>query len=102
MDCTHSSGLDPIQGIAKGYQGLYPAPMATPNRGDLLTVTQAAQRLGVSKNTVRAWADAGKLRHARHPINRYRLFDPAVLDELLAQIRSQVDAPLTRKPKRTR
>ena len=51
----------------------------TPRPGDAtLTVTKAAQVLGVHANTVRAWSDAGRLRYYR--INergdrRYRLAD---------------------------
>ena len=51
----------------------------TPRPGDAtLTVTKAAQVLGVHPNTVRAWSEAGRLRYYR--INergdrRYRLGD---------------------------
>ena len=53
---------------------------------EYLLVTQAAELLGVSANTVRAWAATGKLQEYRHPINNYRLFKKTEVDELLTQI----------------
>lgn len=58
------------------------------NLRDYLTTSQAAERLGVSSGTVRNWEAAGKLRAHRHPINGYRLFDPADIEELLSRVRS--------------
>lgn len=45
----------------------------------LLRTKQAADRLGVSAQTVRKWASAGMLPHTRSAANQ-RLFDPDVLD----------------------
>ncbi len=65
----------------------------TPRPGDAtLTVTRAAQVLGVHANTVRAWSEAGRLRYYR--INergdrRYRLGD---LQRFLAAAESTVSA----------
>jgi excisionase family DNA binding protein len=42
--------------------------------GELLTISQAAQLLGVSVPTLRRWDAAGTLRPHRHPINGYRLY----------------------------
>ena len=50
---------------------------------DYLTVKQAAEFLGVSPDTLRNWDEAGKLRAIRHPVNRYRLYDPTTLKALL-------------------
>ena len=41
---------------------------------DYLKVAEAARILGVSQNTVRAWAEAGKIPLRRNPANGYRLF----------------------------
>lgn len=51
----------------------------------VLGSTEAAARLGVTDETVRRWADAGKLRHVRLPSGqrRYRQED---LDLLLTVI----------------
>ena len=41
---------------------------------DYLRISQAAEYLGVSPNTLRNWENAGKLVAHRHPVNKYRLF----------------------------
>ncbi len=53
---------------------------------EYLLVKQAAELLGVSANTVRAWASTGKLQEYRHPVNNYRLFKKSEIEELLDQI----------------
>lgn len=42
--------------------------------GDLLTIREAADLLGVSLPTLRRWDEAGKFKARRHPINGYRLY----------------------------
>jgi excisionase family DNA binding protein len=49
------------------------------NQNALLTVTQAAKRLGVSPNTVRAWADGGVIPVLRLP-SGHRRFEASALD----------------------
>jgi MerR family transcriptional regulator, copper efflux regulator len=51
--------------------------------GDYLTIRQAAERLGVSVETLRNWDRAGKLKAFRHPLNRYRLYRREDLEALL-------------------
>ncbi|MGH7779149.1 MAG: MerR family DNA-binding transcriptional regulator [Candidatus Binataceae bacterium] len=53
---------------------------------DFLTITDAASYLGVSASTLRNWDRAGKLKARRHPINRYRLYVRADLDDLLVKV----------------
>lgn len=53
---------------------------------EYLLVKQAAELLGVSANTLRAWVSTGKIRAYRHPVNNYRLFKKSEVDELLARI----------------
>jgi excisionase family DNA binding protein len=48
-----------------------------------LTVTEAAEYLGVCAKTLRNWDDAAKLPAIRHPVNGYRLYDPEALEALL-------------------
>ena len=50
---------------------------------DFLRITEAAEYLGVSPNTLRNWENAGKIVAHRHPVNGYRLFKQEELDELL-------------------
>ncbi|QEG43436.1 MerR family transcriptional regulator [Roseimaritima ulvae] len=50
---------------------------------DFLRVSDAAEYLGVSPNTLRNWENAGKIVAHRHPVNGYRLFKQEELDEVL-------------------
>jgi len=50
---------------------------------DFMTVGEAAAYLSVSKDSLRRWDRAGKLKARRHPINGYRLYQKSDLDELL-------------------
>lgn len=49
-------------------------------------IAEAAQMLGVSQNTLRAWAEAGKIPMRRNPANGYRLFLRSDLERFLAQV----------------
>lgn len=64
---------------------------------EFLLVKQAAELLGVSANTIRAWASSGKLQEYRHPVNNYRLFKKTEVDALLKQITNP--KPSNRKAK---
>jgi excisionase family DNA binding protein len=48
-------------------------------------VAEAARILGVSQNTLRAWAEAGKIPMRRNPANGYRLFLRRDLERFLTQ-----------------
>jgi len=49
-------------------------------------VAEAAEILGVSQGTIRAWAEAGKIPVRRNPANGYRLFKRRDLQSFLAKI----------------
>ena len=51
-----------------------------------LRVKGAAELLGVSPNTVRAWGAAGKIPEYRHPVNRYRLYKREELETVLRRL----------------
>ena len=53
---------------------------------DFLRISEAAEYLGVSPNTLRNWVDAGKIVAVRHPVNDYRLFKREELDALLKKV----------------
>ena len=53
---------------------------------DYLRISEAAEYLGVSPNTLRNWVNAGKVAAVRHPVNDYRLFMREDLDALLKQV----------------
>lgn len=52
---------------------------------EFLTVSQAAELLGVTATTLRNWDKSGKLTPVRHPLNGYRLYDRADLEALMRQ-----------------
>jgi len=56
------------------------------NLRDFLRISEAAEYLGVSPNTLRNWENAGKIAAHRHPVNDYRLFKQEELDALLSQL----------------
>ena len=59
--------------------------MMDTNRLRLLTVKEAARRLGVAEKTLRAWADKGRIPYGRTPGN-YRVFDPDVIERIRADM----------------
>lgn len=56
------------------------------NLRDFLRISEAAEYLGVSPNTLRNWENAGKIAAHRHPVNDYRLFKKQDLDALLIEL----------------
>lgn len=54
-----------------------------------LRISEAAEHLGVSPNTLRNWVNAGKVAAIRHPVNDYRLFKRKDLDALLKRLDSR-------------
>lgn len=58
---------------------------------DYLRISEAAEYLGVSPNTLRNWERAGKIVAHRHPMNDYRLFKREELDALLNQVQQLDD-----------
>lgn len=69
---------------------------------DYLTVGEAADYLGVSKDTLRRWDRAKKLVARRGPMSRYRLYSKKDLDAVLADLGRQPQSskvqPRRRKP----
>jgi excisionase family DNA binding protein len=63
---------------------------------EFLKTAEAAEFIGVSQNTLRAWAKAGKIPVCRNPANGYRLFLKADLEKFLRK----VAASGTRRPPR--
>lgn len=69
-----------------------------PKLDEYLRIKQAAEYLGVARNTLRNWEAAGKIPVHRHPVNGYRLFNVRDLDELLQQTEQSRKRTL-RKPR---
>ena len=59
------------------------------NIKDYMTIKEASELLGVDKTTLRRWDKAGKLKPYRHPLNKYRLYKKADLEQLLRGIRHE-------------
>jgi len=57
---------------------------------DYLKTAEAARVLGVSQNTLRLWASAGKVPVRRNPANGYRLFKRSDLDAFLGRVAQPV------------
>ena len=53
---------------------------------EYLKIREAAEYLGVSKDTLRRWDAAGKLKARRHPVSNFRLYLQADLDRFLTQL----------------
>ncbi|WP_437185249.1 MerR family transcriptional regulator [Planctomicrobium sp. SH668] len=53
---------------------------------DYVMTAEAAEILGISQNTLRAWAKDGKIPMHRNPANGYRLFLKTDLDEFLRRV----------------
>ncbi|TWU44133.1 Helix-turn-helix domain protein [Novipirellula aureliae] len=60
--------------------------MKEPSSDEAKRISDAAEYLGVSPNTLRNWERAGKIVAHRHPVNDYRLFRREELDALLTQV----------------
>lgn len=56
------------------------------NLREYVMTAEAADILGVSQNTLRKWAAAGKIAMRRNPANGYRLFKRSDLEAFLRQI----------------
>lgn len=66
-----------------------------PKLDEYLQITEAAEFLGVCRNTLRNWGRDGKIQEYRHPVNQYRLYNLRDLERLI----QQVEIPQIRKPK---
>jgi len=66
---------------------------------DYVKIAEAAEILGVSQGTVRAWAEAGKIPMHRNPANGYRLFRREDLDEFLRKTAQPVKPTQLKKPR---
>jgi MerR family transcriptional regulator, copper efflux regulator len=64
-----------------------------PKLDQFLTIHEAAEYLGVCRNTLRNWCRQGKIPEYRHPVNNYRLFRAADLDLLLQETERAVNNP---------
>jgi excisionase family DNA binding protein len=66
---------------------------------EFVKVAEAAEILGVSQGTVRAWAEAGKLPMRRNPANGYRLFKRTELEAFLQEAAKPIKTKRPNKPR---
>ncbi|MBM4000559.1 MAG: helix-turn-helix domain-containing protein [Planctomycetes bacterium] len=66
---------------------------------DYVKTAEAAEILGVSQNTLRAWSEAGKIPVHRNPANGYRLFLRTDLDKFLRKVAASGTTQRKRKIK---
>ena len=72
----------------------------THSLAEYVLTAEAAKILGVSQNTLRSWAEAGKVPMYRNPANGYRLFRRADLENFLHDIECHMQAhTVKRKPR---
>jgi excisionase family DNA binding protein len=72
------------------------------NLQDFITVSEAAEIIGVCPATLRNWDRAGKLKAARNPMNGYRLYRREDVEALLARIERTASATGATRPGRSR
>jgi excisionase family DNA binding protein len=53
---------------------------------DYVKTAEAAEILGVAQNTLRKWAEQGKIPMRRNPANGYRLFKRKDLEKFLKKV----------------
>jgi excisionase family DNA binding protein len=63
---------------------------------DFLRISEAAEYLGVSPNTLRNWQNAGKVVAVRHPVSGYRLFKRKDLVALRSRVEAVTGGPSRR------
>ena len=63
-----------------------------PKLNEYVKTAEAAEILGVAQNTLRKWAEAGRIPMHRNPANGYRLFLRKDLDAFLDKTATPVSA----------
>lgn len=66
---------------------------------EYVMTAEAAEILGVAQNTLRTWAEDGKVPMCRNPANGYRLFRRVDLQKFLRRAAKPVRAKDRRKAK---
>lgn len=58
---------------------------------EYVKTAEAAEILGVAQNTIRKWAEAGKIPMRRNPVNGYRLFRRRDLKAFLNRVKRRAN-----------
>lgn len=59
------------------------------NLSDYMSVSEAAEFIGVTPLTLRNWDKSGKLKAVRNPMNGYRMYEKEALEKFLSQIQEK-------------
>lgn len=59
------------------------------NLSDYMSVSEAAEFIGVAPLTLRNWDKSGKLKAVRNPMNGYRMYEKETLEKFLSQIQEK-------------
>lgn len=69
---------------------------------DTITISEAAEILGVSAATLRRWDKDGKFISSRHPINKYRVYDKSRVEQFVRDMQldyaPQYESPVLDEP----
>ena len=63
-----------------------------------LSVSQAAEMLNVSPETLRRWDNSGKFKSSRHPINNYRVYSENQVLSLVEEMQLEIEYAVKPKP----
>ncbi len=55
-----------------------------------LSIGQAAEKIGVSPETLRRWDKSGKFKSIRHPINNYRVYSEEQINNLIMEFQLEI------------
>jgi len=55
-----------------------------------LSISQAAEILNISAETLRRWDNSGKFKSVRHPINNYRVYSEEQVQNLVKEIQAEI------------
>ncbi len=58
-----------------------------------LSISQAAEILNVSSETLRRWDKSGKFKSSRHPINNYRVYSQEQVIDLVKEMQLEIQYP---------
>jgi site-specific DNA-methyltransferase (adenine-specific) len=64
---------------------------------EYLTISQAAEKIGVNPETLRRWDKSGKFQSSRHPVNNYRVYTENQIVSLVEDIALEISYTSTSK-----
>lgn len=66
-----------------------------------LTISQAAEKIGVNKETLRRWDKSGKFQSLRHPVNNYRVYPENQIISLVEDMQLEIVYPTVKRRSKT-